>query len=119
MSLATWTAADAPALVALTDHALPGERLTEDELVTLCFDDADPTTVLASPDGDGAIALVARRPKTDRPPVAYLQLLAVVPGAQGRGLGRRLLLAAEEWAADQAGAASIVAGGAAPFYLWP
>ena len=114
-----WSPNEITALTSLTDHALPGERLTDDELGTLCFDDPDPGAVLATPDGDAAVALVARRTDPARPPVALLQFLAVMPRAQSRGIGRQLLRAAEEWAADQAGATEVVAGGAAPFYLWP
>ena len=108
-----WKRDDADALVALTDLALPGERLSHDELVSCCFDDDDPSVVLATDGGDGAVAVVARGER------AYLQLLAVEPTAQGTGMGRSLLAAAEEWAFDEAGATSIWAGAAAPFYLWP
>src|SRR4051794_15641239 len=96
----TWTPSHASALVALTDHALPGERLTEDELVTLCFEDPDDTVVLATPDGDAAVSLVVRSRRPGHPPVAHLQLLAVSPRAQGSGIGRRLLETAETWAAE-------------------
>ena len=108
-----WTRDDADFLLALTDLALPGERLSHDELVTCCFEDDDPSVVLAADGGEGAAAVVVRGER------AHLQLLAVEPKAQSTGLGRALLAAAEEWAFDEAGATSIWAGAAAPFYLWP
>src|SRR3954452_23951774 len=108
-----WTRDDADFLLELTDLALPGERLSHDELVSCCFDDDDQSVVLASDGGEAAVAVVVRGSK------AYLQLLAVEPKAQGTGLGRTMLAAAEEWAFDEAGATSIWAGAAAPFYLWP
>ena len=45
-------------------------------------------------------------------------LLAVAPDAEGHGLGRSLLDVATAWAFDH-GAARVVLGGLAPFYLWP
>lgn len=113
-----WMRAETTRLVALMDLTLPGERLTEDELVTLCFDDPDPTVVLGSPDGDAAIALVARAGRPDGAPVAFIQALVVAPAQQGHGRGRSLVAAAEEWARG-AGCRSLVAGAGAPYYLWP
>lgn len=111
--LRVWGRDEAARLVALTDVALPGERLSEDELVSCCFDDPDPCVVLGSEGGEAAVAAVVRGER------AHLQLLVVEPVAQGRGLGRALLAAAEEWAFDQPGVRSVWAGAAAPFYLWP
>jgi GNAT superfamily N-acetyltransferase len=49
---------------------------------------------------------------------AHIRLLAVDPDARGRGLGRELLGAAEEWARS-AGHTSLVTGADPPYFLWP
>jgi GNAT superfamily N-acetyltransferase len=107
----------------ITDAALPGEDLSEDELSAL----VDEGTILATPDGAGAVLIVGPGPV--REPLAagsgsggaaVVGLIAVVPAAQGQGLGRALLRAAEEWAVDH-GAAELwaAAAGAAGPWLWP
>jgi GNAT superfamily N-acetyltransferase len=68
--------------------------------------------VLGPADGSGAAAVAVRGT------TAVVLLLAVDPGAQGAGIGRGLLDAATAWAFDS-GAAKVVLGGLAPFYLWP
>jgi GNAT superfamily N-acetyltransferase len=113
----TWTRTDLPALVSVVDAAFPSEDLSADEVQSACFEDPDPSTVLGLPDGEGAVAVVAH-PSAEGP-IASLVLLAVDPTARGEGRGRRLLRAAEEWAFDAAGAASLCAGGSAPFFLLP
>jgi mycothiol synthase len=113
----TWTRAEAPELCALIDATLPGEQLSADELVSACFDDPDPSSVLALAGGQGAIAAVVRTTAQRR--TAHLLLMAVEPAAQGRGLGRRLLSAAEDWAFNTMGATEVQAGGWRPFGLWP
>jgi GNAT superfamily N-acetyltransferase len=113
----TWTRAEASALCALVDATLPGEQLSADELVSACFDDPDPSTVLALPGGEGAIAAVVRASQDGR--IAHLMLIAVEPAAQGQGRGRRLLAAAEDWAFNVMGAGEVQAGGWSPFGLWP
>jgi mycothiol synthase len=119
-----WKRSDIAALVRLVDLTLPGERLTEDELVTACFDDPDRSVVLGPADGTAAIAMVARPVGRDGAAsvdvaVAFVQLLAVAPARQGLGMGRALLAAAEKWAGADAGCRSVVVGAAAPSYLWP
>jgi len=113
----TWTGADLPALVSVVDAAFPGEDLSADEIQSACFEDPSPSIVFGLPDGEGAVAVVARPSETG--PIASLLLLAVSPAARGEGRGRRLLEAAEEWAFEGAGAVRIGAAGSAPFCLWP
>jgi mycothiol synthase len=112
-----WTKADAAALCGLVDVTLPGESLSADEVVSTCFEDTDPSVVLALPGGEGAAAAVLRTVEGRR--VAHLLMMAVEPAAQGRGQGRRLLAAVEEWAFDGVGATVIQGGGWSPFGLWP
>jgi GNAT superfamily N-acetyltransferase len=113
----TWTGADLPALVSVVDAAFPGEDVSADEVQSACFEDPEPSIVLGLPDGEGAVAVVARA--SQRGPIASLLLLAVAPAARGEGRGRQLLHAAEEWAFDGAGAVSLSAAGSPPFSLWP
>jgi GNAT superfamily N-acetyltransferase len=89
---------------------LPGEQLTEDELVGCCWDDAG--AVLAVDDGSAAVAAVTRGD------VGFIRLLAVAPHVRRLGHGRSLVTAAEDWARD-AGCRTMVPGPSAPFYLWP
>lgn len=112
-----WGRDDAARLSGLVDLTLPGEGLGADEVVSACFEDPDPAIVLALPGGEGAVAVVVREAGPAR--TAHLILLAVEPPAQSEGRGRRLLAAAEEWAFDAMGSSQVVAGGCAPFGLWP
>ncbi|MBV9952775.1 MAG: GNAT family N-acetyltransferase [Acidimicrobiia bacterium] len=98
-------------LVALTDAALPAERLSADELTRCLWDDPADAAVLGDA-GAGAVAVVVRHS------VGYLRLLVVAPERQGSGLGRELLEAGEAWLRDR-GVNQIQAGAEAPFYLWP
>lgn len=59
-------------------------------------DDGALTRVVVERDGRPVAALALRRPWLRGP---YIELLAVLPAAQGRGLGRALV----EWAAGQGG----------------
>jgi GNAT superfamily N-acetyltransferase len=113
-----WSRARAAELVGLVDVTFPGERLSEDELVTLCFEDPDHSVVLGSTDGDAAIAVVARSATAGEHPDAFIQLLAVAPAQQDLGRGRALLASAEEWA-RAGGCRSLTGGAGAPYYLWP
>src|SRR3954463_4017071 len=94
-------------LVALTDIALPSERLTADELQRCLWD--DPHAVVLGDGGVGAVAAVIRHS------VGYLRLVVVAPDRQGAGLGRGLLEAAEAWLRER-GVTQIQAGAEAPFY---
>jgi GNAT superfamily N-acetyltransferase len=130
-----WGPDRAVALAALTDAALPGEELNEDELLACCWDDPSPAAgpasgdggvgdapgergaVLGLADGTGAVSVVWRGPGAFRPG-AYVKLVAVHPDARRQGRGHALLAAAEAWAWDQ-GAEALHLAGAPPFYLWP
>lgn len=114
--LTEWTRADAGRMADLVDTALPEEELTEDELVACLWEDSDTAVTLATAGGDAAVSAVLRTSEERR--TAYYKLLAVRPDVRRRGVGRRLVIAAEEWAAS-VGATSIAVGASAPFYLWP
>jgi GNAT superfamily N-acetyltransferase len=102
--MATWGPRELPALREITDAALPGEDLSEDELSGL----VEEGTLLGAADAGGAALIVG--PGRPGAPAA-VALIAVVPSAQGRGLGRELLRAAEAHAFDL-GAGSVWAGAA-------
>ncbi|MFS1301252.1 GNAT family N-acetyltransferase [Streptosporangium longisporum] len=72
-------------------------------------------TALVTRDLDGAVfaSLSGRDPR-----VGHVDLLAVRPAAQGAGLGRALLVAAEDWLRDR-GAAEVRLAGNPPCYAWP
>lgn len=105
-----WARDQAGRLTTLVDECLPGEDLSEDELVACCWD--DPGAVLALDDGSAAVSVVSRGR------TGYIKLLAVAPHVRRLGHGRALVRAAEEWAAA-AGCTAMVPGPSAPFYLWP
>lgn len=65
---------------------------------------------------DGGVAMASM--STGDPAVGHLDLLAVHPDAQGRGLGRELVRAAEDWLREQ-GAARVRFAGNPPCYAWP
>jgi GNAT superfamily N-acetyltransferase len=98
----------------LSDVALANEALDLDALDTCCGGPDD--AVLWLDDGSGA-AVVA--PGAD-PAARHLQLIAVVPAAQGEGRGRLLLEAALD-IARSGGAGRLELGGTATHmrYLWP
>jgi mycothiol synthase len=105
-----WERDRAAALTALVGECLPGEDLSEDELVACCWD--DPGVVLANEDGSAAVAAVARGA------TGFIKILVVSPHVRRMGQARSLLAAAEAWAVD-AGCTAMVPGPSAPFYLWP
>jgi len=102
---------NADELADLVERAIPGEGISADDLLGVCWDaDEGPTVVL----GDEAGAVSA----TVRHGVGAVQLLVVDPAARREGRGRRLLDEATAWAFDN-GAPSVVIGAAPPWYLWP
>ncbi len=114
MEITTWGPRELPALREITDAALPGEDLSEDELSTV----VDEGTILATADGAGAVVIVGVADRS-----AVIALIAVAPAAQGEGRGRELLRAAGAWALER-GAGTVWAGsggGAGPAgpWLWP
>lgn len=133
-------------VMAVVEAALPAERLTDDEVGTILFDDPDPTLVVGI-DGVGVAAAVVRGSSpaslsapsapsglsapsasgrvraqsvhAGDPVTGHVQLVAVVPEAQRAGHGGALLRAVHRWAFEDQGAAAVVAGAGAPFSLWP
>ena len=99
--------------------ALPGEALTDDDVLGVLFDDIDPVRVVATDNGGGIAGAVVRTPMGGGAPLVHLQLLGVDPSCQRNGLGHALVEAVEEWAFNDVGAAAVVAGAGAPFYLFP
>ncbi|MGN9780427.1 GNAT family N-acetyltransferase [Nonomuraea sp. ZG12] len=65
---------------------------------------------------DGGVAMASM--SAGDPAVGHIDLLAVHPDAQGRGLGRELVRAAEGWLREQ-GAARARFAGNPPCYAWP
>ncbi|MDQ3107991.1 MAG: GNAT family N-acetyltransferase [Actinomycetota bacterium] len=113
-----WDRERASDVAAIVDLALPGEGLTEDDLVAVLWEDDDPTVVVATPDGAGvAAAVVHDVGRGSR--VGFVQLVAVQPDGQRGGRGRALVEAIRHWAFDEQGCTALAVGGAAPFYLWP
>ena len=82
-----------------------------DELEGALFAEQQPAVVMGDP-SKGVVATV----ECDDGP--HIRLLAVDPAARGRGLGRALLQAAEEWARS-AGHTSLITGADPPYFLWP
>lgn len=124
-------------LTTLWNESAPTEPLTADELAGVCFDDSG--VVLATPSGDGVVAVVVRRhgqdpgdvPPGGVPPgdvavparvadvsVGHIRVVMVHPDARRRGAGAWLVGAAEQWMAEQGVGVSVL-GAEAPIYLWP
>jgi GNAT superfamily N-acetyltransferase len=93
--------ADAPRLVALINRAFAIERffMTRDRttLDQVRGHLASGTFLVVPGEGGELAACVYVERRGDR---AYVGMLAVDPGQQGRGLGRIMMDAAERWAAD-------------------
>lgn len=70
-------------------------------------------TVLATPDRDGAVFA-----STGADGAGHIDLIAVDPAARGRGIGRALVGAAEEWLRSK-GASEARFAGNPPCYAWP
>jgi len=115
-SLRLATQADLPALKALVESAyrgdaarggwtheadlLEGERITAEDLAAQLANPAMRVLVREQDDG----ALIATVSITDlQDGVAYLGMLAVDPGRQAGGIGRRLIDDAQDWAARDFG----------------
>lgn len=122
-----WSRDRSGELAALVAAALPGEDLSEDELLAVSWDDPDPEAtagevgiVVGSTDGSGVAAAVIRvwgdGPHAAR--IGFLKLIAVHPDARRQGLGHALMAGIEAWAWEQ-GASELHLAGSAPFYLWP
>ena len=77
------------------DDAVIGEAVRGDAPGTVAFV-AEGTHGL-----DGAVCLTTKLDYFSREPVAHIEVLAVDPGARGRGVARALIRAAEEWALAQ------------------
>ena len=102
---------NADELADLVELALPGEGLSADDLLGVCWDtDEGPTVVLG--DDAGAVSVAMRHG------LGAVQLLVVAPDARREGRGRRLLDEATAWAFDN-GAQHLMIGAAPPWYLWP
>ena len=98
------------ALLALVERAMPGEGLSVDDLLGVCWDtDEGASTLLGDEVAAASVAV--------RSDVGAVQLLAVDPDARREGRGRRLLDEATAWAFDN-GAKYVTIGAAPPWYLW-
>lgn len=76
---------------------------------------------LVSADGAGVVFASTTEPsESERASsrIGYIDLLAVRPDAQGRGLGRALVGAAEQWHTSR-GVAEVRLAGNPPCYCWP
>lgn len=114
---AVWGPERAGDVAELVNRALPEEALTEADLARCLWDETTPSLVVATPGGEGVAAAAIRDAEQGR--FAAVQLIAVAPDAHRRGHGRALLDRLREWAFDEHGADGMLAGGTAPFYLWP
>jgi predicted N-acetyltransferase YhbS/uncharacterized protein YbdZ (MbtH family) len=81
------------------------------ELHGALFAPDQPAVVL----GDPAVGIVALAECSDGP---HIRLLAVDPEHRGKGQGRALVRAAEEWVRS-AGHHSLITGADPPYFLWP
>jgi GNAT superfamily N-acetyltransferase len=98
-------------LLALVERALPGEGLSTDDLLGVCWDTEEGPSVVLGDDA-GAVSVAVRHG------IGAVQLLVVDPDARREGRGRRLLDEATTWAFDN-GAGYLMIGAAPPWYLWP
>ncbi len=94
-----------------------------DDVLNLLWDqtaDRPPLRLLAESDGKPVgLALAALRPATaGTSATGHIDLIAVDPAAQSRGVGRALMTRAEELLAA-AGAERLMLRGRPPYYAWP
>jgi mycothiol synthase len=105
-------------LAGLCAAALPGEDLTAADLEACCFGPGARTvTADAGPHAGAAVYVVRDFPEYDFK-AAWLLLLAVAPGHQGRGTGRVLVERVLDGCRSE-GVAQLHTGNAAPRYVWP
>jgi len=116
LRLAPATPADVGCIVALVESAFRGEtsragwtteadlldgrRTGPDEIEAIVADPAQRILLLRDAGGELVASVVLARDGAS----AWLGMLAIRPVLQGRGTGRALLAAAEEWVAEQWGA---------------
>jgi GNAT superfamily N-acetyltransferase len=100
------------ALAALCAAAMPEERLTANELGRICFGEGDHVI------GDEHAAAAYTMKRFGEYVAAWLLLVAVDPGAQGRGTGKQLVAQVCE-AARGKGARDLHLANAIPRYVWP
>src|SRR4051812_19176523 len=91
---------------------MPEEGLTAQELARICFGDGDHVV------GDEHAAAAYTMKRFGDYVAAWLLLVAVEPGAQGRGTGKELVAAACD-AARAEGARDLHLANAIPRYVWP
>ncbi|WSA75238.1 GNAT family N-acetyltransferase [Streptomyces sp. NBC_01799] len=118
----TATEHDLPALRTLTRAALVHDSDAEDVFDLLWAQTADHPQLRILTEDEGkpvGVALAALRPATaSAPATGHIDLVAVLPGAQSRGIGRALLTRAEELLVA-AGAGRLMIRGRPPYYAWP
>jgi GNAT superfamily N-acetyltransferase len=100
------------ALAALCASTMPNERLGADELEYLCDGEGDEAF------GDERGAAVLHSQRFGASLAAWLMLVAVDKGAQGKGLGKELVHAVAD-RARELGARELLLASAVPRYLWP
>jgi GNAT superfamily N-acetyltransferase len=91
---------------------MPNERLTSDELEYLCFGSGDEVL------GDERGAAVLHTQRFGSHLAAWLMLVAVEPGRQGKGRGKKLVRAVAAQASSL-GARELLLASAVPRYVWP
>jgi GNAT superfamily N-acetyltransferase len=100
-SMRRMTAEDLPAARTLLSHL--GYTLEAHELqyrYQAVAQSADHTLIVAEEDGSVvALCHIYARPALDKPPEAVVQALVVDRAHQGKGIGKRMMAAAEQWAA--------------------
>ncbi len=99
-------------LAALCTSTMPNERLSADELEYLCFGEGDEAF------GDARGAAVLHTQRFGAHLAAWLMVVAVDKGAQGKGLGKELVHAVAD-RARALGAVELLLASAVPRYLWP
>ncbi len=100
------------ALAALCASTMPNERLTASELEFLCFGEGDEAL------GDERGTALLHTQRFGSYLAAWLMLVAVDKGAQGKGLGKELVHAVAD-RARALGARELLLASAVPRYVWP